>query len=163
MACFQNWFEKWSEDSDEYVEKKNELERDYNKLKRIIEFYYQANEIDLPSVVGFAPRLKLKNSEKWNIPEINDEVDLMVSPHTVRWETNKTPPEKEPSVINQITLHVLCDGIGWTHLYDIYSIIEVSDTDSKFKRVTDLVSVCLRNFTNEPIYGKLYPHCHPIR
>jgi len=104
MPCYTKWSENLGKESDGFDSEKQSLLDDYDILKRVISFYYDASEQEIPNVQNYLPKLKIDRSKG-----LSSE-DQAVMANFFAWELSETALIEEEKVFNQIALHILCDG-----------------------------------------------------
>ena len=109
MPCYSEWDAYLTKGTNEYEEAKTKLEAKLKSVKHIIDYYYNTK--------GFlVPEAKHSGKKAMFIEQVHEEFESS-SPYL----NNETP------IIEAIAHHCICDGIHFTDMYDLATLLEMKD------------------------------------
>ena len=120
MPWYSQWDDYLDKKSADYARAKSKVEAKLLAVKHIVDYYYCAAKLELPTVVGTAPAF-LKDAN---------------------------PSAKETHVLKMIAHHCTCDGIDFCTLYDVTTLL--SKTRKKDRAYTRIILVCANEIRGYP-------------
>jgi len=108
MPCYTEWDAYLDKESDEYRTKKAELDAKLKTIRHIVDYYYGVHRLPVPQA---------RHTERQAFMELADGEVAAVG------MTSGT----EAPVLQQIQHHLACDGVGFTELYDLTSLLNLQD------------------------------------
>lgn len=112
MPCYTEWDAYLKKGSHEYETKKAELESKLKAVKHIVDYYYGIEGYRVPSARPLGGRAWLEKAHR------EFEVDV-----SILGESN------EEVIVKNIARHCACDGIHFTLIYDLVSLLNVQDNN----------------------------------
>ena len=111
MPCYTQWDAYLNKESDEYKSKKSELHAKLKAIKHIADYYYGAEDLHVPPA-------RHSGQRTWTeMGHLQFEIDPA-----------SLAGKDENKIIENIAHHCACDGINFTLLYDLTSLIDHSDS-----------------------------------
>ena len=120
MPCYTAWFEHYQSGTPEYEKAKAQITAQLVAIKRIVDYYYHASNFEKPAL---GPNVEINPLRQ---PKTKKELDIRVA----------------------ICHHFCCDGIGFTKLYDVCSLMNFQDqADKSYGAILLPCATLMRHYT----------------
>lgn len=112
MPCYTGWDAYLEKGSKEYADKKAELQAKLQAVKHILDYYYGIEERRVPHATHSGERTWLEMAHQQFTSDVSDLQEA-----------------EEKEIIKKISHHCSCDGIHFTLLYDLVSLLDIKKPD----------------------------------
>ena len=112
MPCYTEWDAYLDKGSQKYKAKKAELEAKLKSVRHIVDYYYGVEGLQVPPAKYSGQQTWIERAEaEFKV----DNSDLLV--------------RNEEQIVKNIAHHCCCDGIHFTLIYDLVSLLDIHDKD----------------------------------
>ena len=110
MPCYTQWDAYLDKDSNEYRAAKAKLRAKLKAVQHVIDYYYRVSGLTVP-------RAKHSQQQTW----------MEMAHHGFECDEVGDLKRKEEQIIKSVAHHCSCDGIHFTLLYNLVTLLDIQD------------------------------------